>query len=131
VLDDDTRWRVGLGYTANGLHVGFVYEHQDVLMAGVDAQRWQISGSYAFGNNVVKAMYGENEFEDLPTFIVPGSPTFDVDVNQWAIGLDHNFSKRTRAYVVYTDVDADFDGVWLGPDSMDWDGFSLGLVHEF
>ncbi len=131
ILDDDTRWRMGLGYTSNGMHVGFVYEHQDVLMQGADAQRWQISGSYTFGNNVIKAMYGENEFDDLPTFWVPGSTTFDVDVDQWAIGLDHNFSKRTKAYVVYTDVDSDINGPFLGITEYAWDGFSLGLVHKF
>jgi predicted porin len=131
VMDDDTRWRMGLGYTGNGLHVGLVYENQNTPFKGADAQRWQISGSFTFGNNVAKVMYGENEFEDLPTFWVPGSPTFDVNVDQWAIGLDHNFSKRTKAYVAYTDVDTDFDGVFIGSTEYTWDGFSLGLVHKF
>jgi predicted porin len=131
IMEDDSRWRMGLGYSANGLHVGLVYERQDVLLKGADAERWQISGAYSFGNNVVKAMYGENEFRDLPTFWVPGSPTFDVDVKQWAIGLDHNFSRRTKAYVVYTDAESEFTGPWFGPDSLDWDGFSVGLVHKF
>jgi predicted porin len=114
-IDDEDRWRVGLGYTANGLHVGFVYEDQDHAVEDVDAKRWQLSGSYTFGNNVVKAMYGQNDIE-------VGSADFDID--QWAIGLDHNFSKRTKVYAVYTDVDTDdFEA--------DWDGFSLGIVHKF
>jgi predicted porin len=131
-LDEDTRWRLGLAYTANGFHVGFVFENQDVVLAGSDATRWQISGSYTFGNNVIKAMYGENEFEDLYVGGVP--PTFDFDVDQWAVGLDHNFSKRTKAYLVYTDVDTDLSdpgGVGGFLANTSWDGFSLGLVHKF
>jgi predicted porin len=38
--------------------------------------------------------------------------------------LDHNFSKRTKVYAVYTDVDTD-------DLDQDWDGFSLGMVHKF
>jgi predicted porin len=114
-LDDEDRWRVGLGYTANGLHVGLVYEDQDHAVDGVDAKRWQLSGSYTFGNNVVKLAYGQNDIE-------VGSADFDID--QWALGLDHNLSKRTKIYAVYTDVDTDdFEA--------DWDGFSLGVVHNF
>ncbi len=122
-LEEDTRWRMGLGYTANGFHVGFVYENQDTVLSGTDAQRWQISGSYIFGNNVIKAMYGENEFENL------GVSNRDIDIDQWALGLDHNFSKRTKVYAVYTDVDVDVNPA--SPMDLSWDGFSLGMVHKF
>jgi predicted porin len=114
-FDEEERWRLGLGYTANGFHVGFVYEDQDHAIDGVDADRWQLSGSYTFGNNVVKAMYGENEVD------LAGA---DIDMDQWAIGLDHNFSKNTKVYAVYTDFDSDGNG-------LDWDGFSVGMVHKF
>jgi predicted porin len=120
-LQEDTRWRMGLGYTANGLHVGFVYEDHDLFFVGSDAKRWQISGSYTFGNNVIKAMYGENELEDFGILA-------NLDVDQWALGLDHNFSKRTKAYLVYTDADVD---TIVGFGDPSWDGFSLGLVHKF
>ncbi len=146
-IGDEDRWRLGLGYTANGMHVGFVFEDQDHAVQGLDAKRWQLSGSYTFGNNVIKAMYGENEVEcsfscgialatvtaTLPdgTPVIPG--IYDgYDVDQWAIGIDHNFSKRTKAYLVYTDVNVD-QGQDVIPTQTDgsWDGFSLGLVHKF
>jgi predicted porin len=114
-IDEEERWRVGLGYTANGLHVGLVYEDQDHAIDDVDAQRWQLSGSYTFGNNVVKLAYGQNDID---------FGTADWDIEQWAIGLDHNLSKRTKVYAVYTDVDTD-------DLDIDWDGFSLGMVHKF
>jgi predicted porin len=148
IVSDETRWRAGVGYTANGLHVGLVYENQDHAFRGLDARRWQISGSYTLGNNLVKAMYGENRIEcsascvdliDAPAGILTTgldgvTSVYDgVDIDQWAIGLDHNFSKRTKAYLVYTDVDVDPGQPVLAPGASDgsWDGFSLGLVHSF
>jgi predicted porin len=117
------KWRVGLGYTANGFHVGLVYEDVDgVPTVGnpmTDADRWQLSGSYTFGNNVVKGMYGSVNWGN-------GGP----DTDQWAIGLDHNFSKRTTAYLVYTAFDSDGYALRPGPD-LDWDAYSLGLRHKF
>jgi predicted porin len=46
------------------------------------------------------------------------------DYSSWAIGFDHNFSKRTTAYALYTATDSD-------QKSSDWSGFSLGLIHKF
>ncbi len=145
---EERRWRLGLGYTANGMHVGFVFEDQDHAIVGIDAKRWQISGSYTLGNNVIKAMYGENEVEvsqagadaldDGNTYLVDGTSIDGqdyrgFDIRQWAIGLDHNFSKRTKAYIVYTDVEVDQQvGTFTNVDNDgSWDGFSIGLVHKF
>ncbi len=133
VIDEETaevlgfaheKWRAGLGYTANGFHAGLVYEHATSCSGSTcpmyiwpfsdpGADRWQLSGSYTFGNNVVKAMYGSDERDLWPGVM-----------DQWAIGLDHNFSKRTQAYVVYTDFDSDGWG-------FDWDAYSVGLRHKF
>ncbi len=115
-VGDDEKWRLGLGYTTNGFHVGLVYEDRDHAVEGWSLDRWQLSGSYTFGNNVIKAMYGQNDM-DIGV---------DADTDQWAIGLDHNLSKRTKLYAVYTD--AEFDG--FTPDR-DWHGISFGMVHKF
>ena len=115
VADADEKWRLGLGYTANNFHVGFVYEDQEAQggTVGNDYEIWQLSGSYTFGNNVLKAAYGERD----------GSGT-NEDRDQWAIGLDHKMSKRTKVYAVYTDMDS-------SAASSDWSGFSAGMVHSF
>ena len=152
VIDSEDRWRLGLGYTANGFHVGFVYEDQDHGLDGLDADRWQLSGSYTFGNNVVKLAYGENEVDcstggagvsscaasltTLAQTTADGSAINNTwsgfEVEQWSIGLDHNFSKRTKVYAVYTDVDVDQGGTRpVGAEDGDWDAFSVGMVHKF
>ncbi len=53
---------------------------------------------------------------------------YDYDVTTWGVGVDYNFSKRTKAYVLYTDVDSDQSDV---VSSTDWNGFSLGMMHSF
>ncbi len=155
-LNDDKKWRVGLGYSANGIHVGYVYEDQDHPIVGVDAERWQLSGSYTFGNNVIKAMYGELDVDvsgsqlawmdwvlgaSLPDgFPIATSGYSGYDVSQWAVGFEHNFSRRTQAYIVYTEVDVD-QGVTEAPIIMaafpdgvreaDYSALSIGLKHSF
>jgi predicted porin len=116
-------WRLGLGYTANNFHVGFVYEDVDsenglntTFPASTfsDHNVWQLSGSYTFGNNVAKVMYGERDSKNATA----------ADIDQWAVGLDHNLSKRTKVYAVYTDVSSSLA-------NMDWSGFSAGMETNF
>ncbi|MCF7983185.1 MAG: porin [Thiohalocapsa sp.] len=164
VGDDYTKWRIGLGLLDwNGFTLTAIYEDQSDLAAGqqrealnfidedgnivamgssplgvTDQQLWQVQAGYAFGNNMVKAMYGSVERGDARILgstrdtISIGNLTDDLagDKNTWAIGFDHNFSKRTKAYVLYTAVDDDNADNILG-STADWDGFSLGMIHKF
>ncbi|MCP4274818.1 MAG: porin [Gammaproteobacteria bacterium] len=117
-LDYD-KWRIGLGYTANGFHVGFVYEDRD-LDHVADGDSWQLSGSYTMGNNVLKAAYGEAD-----GMVRNSGMGFMVDdAEMWSIGLDHKLSKRTKVYAQYADFDTD-------ADDTDMDAFSVGIVHKF
>jgi predicted porin len=122
LTEDDTKYRLGLGYTGGGFTVGAIWEdHSDVLgLDGRDKQSWQISAGYTFGNNMVKAMYGQVEWD---------GGFGDLDQDAWAIGLDHNLSKRTKAYMLYTDVDR--DDVRGATISSDVSGFSVGMIHSF
>ncbi len=110
----EDKWRLGLGYTANGFHVGYIYEDRDDFdgMDGADEDSWQLSGSYTFGNNVAKIAYGQEDAYN------------GDDPEQWSIGLDHKLSKRTKVYAVYSDYDAD-------SVRGDWDSFGVGIVHKF
>jgi predicted porin len=81
-----------------------------------------VQAGYAFGNNMIKAAYGSQDRDDVDDDDLLDFD-FDSDVNQWTIAFDHNFSKRTKVYALYNNVDDD-----LLPD---WDAFSLGIVHKF
>ena len=61
-------------------------------------------------------------------FLKNQADALDGDSDTWAIGFDHNFSKRTRAYALYTEVNSDQENVVAGSD---WSGFSLGMIHSF
>jgi len=76
---------------------------------------------------MVKAMYGSGnrdgriqEANSIKAF----KDSIEGDYFTWAIAFDHNFSKRTQAYVVYTQVDDD-------DVASSWDGFSIGMKHSF
>jgi predicted porin len=147
VGDDFTKWRIGLGLLDwNGFTLTAIYEKQEDIPGGqlweqqggfgfpvpLEKELWQVQAGYAFGNNMVKAMYGsgtndndfEASFENVDTF----KNSLEGDYYTWAIGFDHNFSKRTKAYVLYTQVDSDDADVIQGSQ---WDGFSLGMMHSF
>jgi predicted porin len=115
--DDDTKWRVGLGVLGmSGFSATVIYEdHSDIGgVSGVDSQAWSVQGAYDFGNNRVKAMYGN--YDDDSALDV-------ADFDAWAIGFQHNFSKRTDAQIIYRAKDADNAG--------DDNTFSLQLNHNF
>jgi predicted porin len=120
VSEDDTKWRVGLGWTGAGFTIGGLYEQQTAILGvdGFDVDRWQIQAGYTFGNSMVKASYGQEDFDEN---ILGLSPSAD----SWAVGFDHNLSKRTKAYVQYVDRDVDDSEV------LDVSGFSVGMVHKF
>jgi len=169
--DDSTAWRVGLGLLDwNGFTLTGIYEYRDqepgsntfssytdptnlanswYLPGGSDeVELWQIQAAYAFGNNTIKAMYGQADYDStyyLGSNVIAtnGGGVWagnainytDYDLETWAIGFDHNFSKRTKLYALYTDVDTDqvFDSnIYEGASGIsDWSGFSLGMVHSF
>jgi predicted porin len=114
---------------------------------GPDSQKlWQVQAGYAFGNNMFKAMYGSVNRGDTRALDATRGETIALDninnirsalsndlagnKNTWAVGFDHNFSKRTKAYVIYTDVNDDNDDNITGYTAS-WSGFSLGLTHKF
>lgn len=136
VNDDYTKWRIGLGLLDwNGFTLSGVYEEQSDRPAGQISpltqpeklKLWQIQAGYAFGNNMVKAMYGsgdrDGKFPEVRQ-VKELKDAVEGDFYTWAIAFDHNFSKRTKAYVLYTQRDDD------KPFS-DWDGFSVGMIHKF
>jgi predicted porin len=118
--EDYDKWRLGLGYTANALHVGFIYEDRDIDNVA-DGDSWQLSASYTAGNNVFKIAYGQAD--DMTHVIGTGVVMVD-DADLWSIGVDHKLSNRTTVYAAYADYSED-------TDDMDWDALSLGIIHKF
>jgi len=145
--DDDSKWRLGLGLLDwHGFTLTGVYESRENVLGmpvQASADLWQVQTGYAFGNTLIKAMYGA---ADLGACADPLGVGFrytcnagklgqafgdsftglgdQKDKRTWALGFDHSFSPRTKVYTLYTAVDDD-------NDTADWSGFSLGMMHSF
>lgn len=113
-LDLD-QWNVGLGYSAGPFSVGFIYEQGSLnefgllgsarqngqpLAKGDDARNWYLSGEYRFGNNTIRGAYGR-----LDTRL--GGQQFDDTIDNYLVGYQYDFSKRTRLWVEYVGRSAD------------------------
>jgi len=124
---DFKKYRIGLGVRdLDGFYLSAIYEKQKAAdfvkknlingeMKDNNVSIWQGQVGYAFGNNMIKGMYGKNKLKD------------SGDTQAWAVGFDHNFSKRTKLYALYTKVDVDKKGT----KEDEWSGFSLGVIHDF
>jgi len=137
LTDDFTKWRFGLGLLDwNGFSLTGVYEDRNNtgFVNDQDSSSWMVQAGYAFGNSGITAGYGSldrdadfnDTFGDVGSFNDVRDAIDDAlngDLNQWTISFDHNFSKRTKAYVMYTNIDDD--------SAPDWDAFSLGMIHKF
>ena len=112
-------WQAGASYTFSNFSVGAQYETQDNAGFNDDHEyeAWGITGKATFGNNAISAVYTMSETEDSN-----GNTTSDTD--GWGVSAEHNFSKRTKAYVAYASGEEDVT------DSED-DRFSIGLIHNF
>ncbi|WP_456448750.1 porin [Thiolapillus sp.] len=110
---DANHWRIGAGFDMGAFHIGAVYADQGDLTG---SDNYVINGSWKFGNNKLKAEWAQVD------------PDHGSKTDAWAIGLDHNFSKRTKMYVQYADSE---HGLQSTNPSGDQSGVSFGMVHKF
>ncbi len=104
---DLSNWVLGLGYNSGPFSAGFIYEQGSLyflnLLTGIkdpagaqvfpgdDATNWYLTGQYVFGNNTVRAAYGQ-----LDTGV-----DGDDKIDNYIVGYQYNFSKRTSVWVEY------------------------------
>ena len=158
---DNDVWSLAAVYSNGPLFVGFGYENHDVLLGNDDA--WKIGAAYSFGDSRIGGVYEDVDVSgdgDIESYILNfshkfGANTFKIqygetdagaaDMDYWAVGIDHAFSKRTKVYAIYADAEAGLrlnsgdnghgsgnNGAGLGGAyAGDVDGFSFGIVHKF
>ena len=110
---DGDQWGLAFGYNSGPFAVTLAYERGDVntLYYG-EGENVYLTGQYTFGNNVIRGAYGYTSASDGQfNAIVDGIPVrvSQSDINNWALGYQYNFSKRTRAWVEYVGQDVDSD----------------------
>jgi predicted porin len=135
-LDLD-QWTVGLGYQSGPFSVALIYEQGDLNAWGsleptfelfpgssVDTP-WNVylAGSYSFGNNTIRAAYGQ-----LDTGVelrVEDTAEYDSKIDNYLVGYQYNFSKRTSVWVEYIGRSA--DTIFYG----DQNAVSIGTRVDF
>lgn len=92
-----TAWKIGGGYTMDAFNVNAVYESTktDAVAAPLKQNNVYLSGKYSFGNDAVKLAY---------TMAGKIDSVAGTDAKQLSLGYDHNLSKRTKVYAIYTQV---------------------------
>jgi predicted porin len=130
--------KLGLGYNFGVVKLGFVWEGIKANSTtdptgSLDRNAFLLNAAYTMGNNVLKAQYAKAGSSDVA----------DTGADQWTIGIDHNFSKRTSVYALYSKMNNDtnssyglgqggaggaFTPAAAGQDPSVW---SLGVRHSF
>ena len=145
---DNDQWGIAASVDFAGVSIAALYEDYDSLgrvpitnadsvfgedsvNTGLEGKDYALTAQYAFGNNIVKAGFARVDLDDLE---IDGAEDIEFEeIDQWALGFQHNLSSRTRVWVEYTNVDygdipdADDDD----DDDIDTDFVTLGIRHDF
>lgn len=124
-FDDFKTWHLGGSYTFAGAYtIGGNYQKQKNLdfVDGVDLKSWALSGKAQFGNNAVILEYTKVKFE---------TDANDEDGQEIGIALQHNFSKRTSAYLAFNKAKIDNAGPFPEEDDAKSTQYGLGMIHTF
>lgn len=136
--DSEKAWKLGVAYKEGPVRLGVVYEDARFDLAAVDSGRkaWTIDGGYTFGSNEFVLAY--THANDLDN-------TSSTGAKQWAIGLNHMTSKRTKLYAAYVKLTNDTNarysltgaggnttgGTTAAATNADPSAFQFGIKHTF
>lgn len=138
VVKDSTGNTIGASYKMGNMKFLATYNAVSNVGGndGVDANGWGLGAAMKSGMNTFKIAYSSVEID--------ATGLSDSDATLIAVGADHAFSKKTKVYVVYSQIsnadnvdfafaDTGHDGTVaaspVGGDSPS--GFSLGMIHKF
>jgi predicted porin len=123
---DGDQWGLAFGYNSGPFAVTLAYESGDVNLVNFgDTDNFYLTGQYTFGNNIIRGSYGYRTPDDGQITFADGTRLTQSDLNNYALGYQYNFSKRTRVWVEWllNDVDSDLTG--------DRQVVSIGTRHDF
>jgi predicted porin len=123
------QWGLAFGYNSGPFAVSIAYEDGDMNTVYVGtSQNIYVTGQYTFGNNVIRASYGFLSPDDDTLFLRDNVGIFTIeqgDLNNYALGYQYNFSKRSRIWIEY--FGSSDDGQVYG----DINGVSIGTRVDF
>ncbi|MBI1175441.1 MAG: porin [Sideroxydans sp.] len=134
-------WKLGVGYTFDALTVAGIYESVKTSGATASyinnaggAKHYTLNGVYKFNSDAIKLAYVKSG--NVGSVAATGA-------KQFSLGYDHNMSKRTKLYAVYTKVSNDTAASFGLADTSTGNptaaaavgknvsAFGIGLKHSF
>ncbi len=110
--------KVGVGYSFGDTTINAVAERtKEGTTAIGKISAYSLGLAQKFGANTAKIQYARSNFNP--------AGTAEDNPRLWAVGLDHNMSKRTKLFAVY--ADGNNQDTVVGFD----DGFQVGMAHSF
>jgi len=107
---DGEQYGLAFGYNSGPFAVTFNWERGDVNTQYFgETDNYYLTGQYTFGNNIIRAAYGFMSPSDELLFLANGNILEQSDINNWVLGYQYNFSKRTRVWVEYLGQEVDTD----------------------
>jgi len=119
---DQKAWLLGAAYDVEMAKL--FAQYQDIADSGagaateVDTRTWQIGAAVPAGAGSVLLSWANSKFDDAVA-AAPGKR------DTWAIGYDHNLSKRTDIYAVY------YRDALKDPPGQEEQVVALGIRHRF
>mgnify|MGYP001825636075 CR=1 FL=1 len=113
---DSQNYMFGAGWSGNAFDVSAVYVNQEVDTSDFDS--YALSAAYTWGNNKFIGTFGQSDWGD-------------DDGMAYGVAVQHMFSKRTSAYLGYSEsemLNAHRTSKYLGVDS---EAGSFGMIHKF
>ncbi len=105
---DGDQYGLAFGYNSGPFAVTLNWESGDVNTQYFGTtDNIYVTGQYTFGNNVIRGAYGYMTPDDGQFNFANGDVLTQSDINNWVLGYQYNFSKRTRVWVEYIGQDVD------------------------
>jgi len=125
--DETTAWKLGGKYSMGMF--GVMGQYEDFENGSDELNVWHLAGTATMGNSMLYLGFGKGDHDDLA----------NSEYTAWTLAAMHSLSKRTKAYVGFSQVDCDGGaGANLSACRVDGsnvngeiDQFSLGMKHKF
>lgn len=138
----ESTWKLGASYKMGALETNLAYEKTSDSLGAANADAlghsaYYLSGKYSFGSDAVKVAYTH------AGKLAGAAAGTDTTARQLSVGYDHNLSKRTTVYALYTKLSNGANAQYglttagstggmaaKGADA-DPSAWSLGVKHSF
>jgi len=124
----DSIYRGVATYQFGDLQVGGLYEGAELECSNCDTEAWGLSAKYTFGNVDLKGQFMDGTYGQGLVAVGLNAP--DEEATQWTLGADYNFSKRTTAYFMYTNLENEL-GAAANIGDREYDFAGVGMIHKF